>query len=167
MNSDPRIEALLAADPALASSCSLLPRFLAAAETANLLSSPAEDSPVRALNRGELATLLDTFSPVHQIRVMIEDMTAVPGRFSEYRWEESEIVLEFFPAVIFDITVGEFTARLRAVTRLRVSYASALQVTDDTGVRFKQPYTSSRRSWIITGATETGGVVWLNVREAI
>lgn len=166
MNSDPRIEALLVADPALADSGPLLTRFLAAADAADLLPVPTEDMHPGALNRGQLATLLDTFSPGHQIRVMIEDVTAVPGRFSEYQWDESEIALEFFPATIFDLTVGEFTDLLRAVTRLRINYASALHVTDSTGVRFKQPHTSSRRSWVITGATENDGVVWLNAREA-
>lgn len=125
--------------------------------------APSEDRPAGALNRGELATLLDTFTPDHQVRAMIDGVESTPDRFSEYHWEESEMAIDFFTHYL---TVGEFAARLRLVDRLRIGYASELQVTDATGVRFKKPYAGGRRSWVITGATETDGVVWLDVLEA-
>lgn len=151
------IDALTSADPALAEHPELLERFIAAAQTAGILSAP---TPIaEGLNCGELVALLDSFDDI-PLKVSVDGMTGTPGLY-RFGTGRDGITAHFYRLSTYRVTVREFSDQLSSIAELCTQVGTSLTVDVTAPVRFTDTDSKSPGWWIVTGAEEFNGHVQL------
>lgn len=157
MTTDTRASAITAADPTLAEHAELLDRFLAAAQTAGLISAAAPQG--QGLNREELVALLDGFDDI-ELKVSVDGWIGSPG-LHRFGTSDDCITAHFYRVPEYRVNVREFSDQLSAITELFTQFGSILIANTGTPVLFTDTDSKHPGWWIVTGAEEREGCVQL------